>query len=116
MLTLARGSMLAEQRNYARVPVSLPVRCWTGVKAGEGQSINLSRSGVLFRSPLELTLGENLEVEIEIGGRSRAISSRGTVARLDSTDHVALHFTQISVDDREELGKFLRSHQSPAGL
>lgn len=108
--------MLAEQRNYARVPVSLPVRCRAGVKAGEGQSINFSRSGVLFRSPLELRLGENLEVEIEIAGRSQTISSRGKVARLDSTGQVALHFTQISVDDREELGKFLQSCQPPAGL
>jgi CheY-like chemotaxis protein len=50
LLTLAGGSMLAEQRSYIRLPASLPVRFLAGKRSGQGQSINISRSGLLFRT------------------------------------------------------------------
>jgi CheY-like chemotaxis protein len=109
ILSLASGSMLAEQRNYQRVPASLPIRFRAGPKAGEGKSIDISRTGVLFGTAEARRVGQTVEMEISLPGEGGRISARGEAARVDQEGRVAVRFTRLPVDDLERLKRVLES-------
>jgi CheY-like chemotaxis protein len=109
ILSLARGSMLAEQRNYHRVPASLPIRFRAGPRTGEGKSIDISRTGVLFGTAEAMRVGQTVETEISLPGEGSRISAGGEAARVDQEGRVAIRFTRLPVDDLERLKRFLES-------
>lgn len=107
LLNATRGSMLAERRAYHRVLVEAPVRFQAGAKAGQGQSVNISRSGILFEARGTLARGDVVEMEIALPAPAGTIRAVGEVARLDPEGRAGVRFRRLAAADLEQLQNFL---------
>lgn len=106
LLNATRGSMLAERRSYHRLPLQAPVRFKVGSKAGQGTSINISRSGILFQAQGLLKAGDTVEMEFGLPQQG-VLSAQGQVARVDSAGAAGVRFTRLPAADIEKLQTFI---------
>jgi PilZ domain-containing protein len=74
-----------------RFPLALPLRCRRAGEEGwiEGVTINISSSGVLFRTSEPLDVNTPVEMRIALGGspaRTGELRCDGHIVRIESTD------------------------------
>jgi PilZ domain-containing protein len=74
-----------------RFPLTLPIRCRRAGEDGwiEGMTINISRSGVLFRTSASLDVDTQVEMRIVLGessARAGELRCDGHIVRIESGD------------------------------
>jgi PilZ domain len=77
-----------------RFPLTLPIRCRRAGEAGwiDGLTINISSSGVLFRTSEPLDVNTQIEMRIVLGespARNGELRCDGHVVRIESIDPTA---------------------------
>ena len=76
---------------------------------GMGRTLNLSETGILLETSIEMTPGQSVDMEIAL--QNDLIDARGTVAHSKASDddhfHTGIEFTQVSSSDMEILKKHL---------
>jgi hypothetical protein len=76
---------------------------------GMGRTLNLSETGILLETSVQMTPGQSVDMEIAL--QNDIIDARGTVAHSKAADddnfHTGIEFTHLSHGDMEILKKHL---------
>ncbi len=76
---------------------------------GMGRTLNLSETGILLETSIQMTPGQHVDMEIAL--KNDLIDARGTVAHSKAADddnyHTGIEFTHVSNADMEILKKHL---------
>jgi hypothetical protein len=103
-----------ERRGQRRLPCRAPVRVYaTPDKMADSfvlESTNLSADGVFLHTDLLFPVGDWLDLEFVVPGRSRPVRGRGKVVRVDGSvlapgPGVAVHIPRLSDEERNALAR-----------
>ena len=99
------------RRSFGRVNVAVPgsFRILT-TDSHAMTTVNLSASGVMFRTDQELPVGTVIEFKMQSPGSTQPITASGRVVHVDEREGqflTAVHITDARNADRAALGKFL---------
>jgi CheY-like chemotaxis protein len=107
LLRATQGSMAHERRRTRRVPLQSKVRLKFGVQELEGETIDVSMSGLLVRSPRTAPVGSSLGITWRLSERMAPIVASGLVARILNGDQMGIQLDHLSLSDSEILQEFL---------
>ena len=110
LLKLARatqGAMAHVRRRTRRVTIPSKARLKFGNEELEGETIDVSMSGLLVRAPRTAPVSSSLGISLQLSDRMRPIAVGGSVARILNGNHMGIQLDQLSLSDREILQEFL---------
>ncbi len=96
---------MAYKRKFTRLPINCQGDLQKDGKAIACQVADLCEQGLLIKSPIPLTIGEELPFEFDLG-KSRRIHCTVKIARPAKSDYGA-QIVQISPDDQKYLTEYL---------
>ena len=109
-----------ERRKHPRIETALPLRFTIGNATYDTSLIDLSASGIRFRTPLELALMGRVQLALELPGNDDGaavpITVTGVVVRSDPIEEggrrvydTAIFFQECSDTDSVKLDRFVSS-------
>jgi CheY-like chemotaxis protein len=99
-------------RRHVRTLVRLEVNASTRDRYFFGNTVNLSAGGLLLETPLDLALGESINLRFFLPGDSEPVTASARVVRRVPGEGTASHsygleFDQLADGDRARLGSFV---------
>jgi CheY-like chemotaxis protein len=82
LVQATQGTMEHERRRTRRVPLRSKVRLKFGEQELEGESIDVSMTGLLVRAPRIAPVGSSLRMSLHLAPRMRPIVAAGSVVRI----------------------------------
>lgn len=113
LFSAARGDMLKEKRDHARLPFCTSVTCKReGNPEGEfkTKSIDISEGGMLLEASGGLDAQQEIELEFELPTGPPPLKPHAKVLRKEKFDQIALEFTSISTEDRDAIRAYIFGH------
>ena len=107
LLLASRTLMFEERRRHYRAPVLETVTCQWDKRRVEGQSVNLSTSGILLSLEKTPPQGAEVYVNFTLPDSSYRISLPAKVARVTPEGQVGLRFFGFKHEVRERMTKFV---------
>ncbi len=107
LLLASRTLMFEERRRHYRAPVLETVTCQWDKRRVEGQSVNLSTSGILVSLVKPLPREAEVYVKFSLPDFSYQISLPAKVARVTPEGQVGLRFFGVKHEVREQMVKFV---------
>ena len=107
LLLASRTLMFEERRRYHRVPVLDTVTCRWDMHRVEGQSVNLSTSGILVSLGKSPPQGAEVYVRFALPDSSYQVSFPEKVARVTPEGQAGLRFFGLKHEVRERMAKFV---------
>lgn len=98
--TTLRQIMLEEKRRSARVPFQATVKCIGGTRNLVFKSLNISEGGLLLEGDGEVTLGEELEVEIGSPQLGQPLKVKAEAIRREMPNRTAIAFQALQPKDK----------------
>jgi DNA-binding response OmpR family regulator len=102
-----QGTMENERCQTRRVPIQSKVRLKFGQEELEGETIDVSMSGLLVRAPRIAPLGSSLRMSLQLSQRMRPIVAAGSVVRILGGNQMGIQLDQLTLSDSEKLQEFL---------
>ena len=96
-----------ERRRTRRVTIPSKVRLKFGKEELEGETIDVSMSGLLVRAPRTAPVGSSLGISLQLADRMRPIAVGGSVARILNGNQMGIQLDQLSLSDSEILQESL---------
>jgi c-di-GMP-binding flagellar brake protein YcgR len=96
-----------ERRRTRRIPIQSKVRFKVGEEELEGETIDVSMSGLLVRAPRIAPLGSSLRMSLQLSQRMKPIMAAGSVVRILGGNQMGIQLHQLSLPDSERLQEFL---------
>src|SRR5690242_16150905 len=108
----ARGAMLKEKRQFARLPFRATVTCkWSG--HGQGQfragSVDICEGGMLLGPSGGLDVGQEVDLEFELPTAKAPIKPRAKVLRREKSDQIGVEFIKLSAKDLEAIKGYIHA-------
>ena len=107
LVRATQGAMEHERRRTRRVPIPSKVQLKFGKEELEGETIDVSMSGLLVRAPRTAPVGSSLGICLQLSARMRPIALAGSVARILNGNQMGIQLDQLSLSDSETLQEFL---------
>jgi response regulator RpfG family c-di-GMP phosphodiesterase len=107
LVRATQGNMEHERRRTRRVPIKSKVRLKVGEEELEGETVDVSMSGLLVRTPRIVPVGSSLRMSLQLSQRMRPIVAAGSVVRILDGNQMGIQLHQLSVPDSERLQEFL---------
>jgi DNA-binding response OmpR family regulator len=107
LLKATQGSMAHERRRTRRVPLHSKVRLKFAAEELEGETIDVSMSGLLVRAPRTRPVGSSLRISWQLSERMSPIAAGGSVARILRGNQMGIQLHELSLPDSEILQEFL---------
>jgi two-component system chemotaxis response regulator CheY len=107
LVRATQGAMEHEQRRTRRVSVQSKVRLTFGEEELEGETIDVSMSGLFVRAPRTVPPGSSLRMSLHLSHQMRPLVAAGLVVRILRGNHMAIQLDQLSLPDSERLQEFL---------
>lgn len=107
LLLAGRALMFEERRRHYRVPVLEIVTCQWDKRRVEGQSVNLSTSGILVSLVKPPPQEAEVYVKFSLPDFSHQISLPAKVARVTPEGQVGLRFFGVNHEVRQQMVKFV---------
>ncbi|UGS38603.1 PilZ domain-containing protein [Capillimicrobium parvum] len=101
-----------DRRRLARAPVARPVVVRRGLDEQRTFALDVSPGGVLLAGPSDLTVGEVLDVRLDLG---EPVGGRGRVVRETADGCKGVAFEELPEDDRDRLERYVRAGAGAAG-
>ena len=117
--------MKTERRQYPRAKVKWPVMVETAERFIYGEAVDISANGAFICCQKPLELNEKFCIAtIEVPPSNRHLPARAKVIRADIcgvdddplSHGIAVRFTDISVEDREEIFALVKDRVPPEGI
>lgn len=100
--------MIRERRRYFRCPVETPTFVTAEPNPGfQATSVNLSEGGMAILSPVEMKVGQILQMRLRVPGKSHFIDVSGEVCWTDGSGRIGVQFTEISASVSEAIESWL---------
>jgi CheY-like chemotaxis protein len=110
LFNATRGVMLQERRRYERVRIRIAVVCeWTIqslVQEAQGESVNLSASGILLRLTLTPPSQGVVQLRFKLPGDPRPFDLTSRVVSIREGEQIGLTYVGIGEEDRQRLAGF----------
>jgi len=107
ILRATQSTVERERRRTRRVPVQSRVQLHSGAEHIEGETINMSLSGMLVRAQRALAPGTRVRLSLHLSPGTKPFAGLGTVARLASGNQMGIHLEQVDSRESERLEEFL---------
>jgi two-component system chemotaxis response regulator CheY len=107
LVRATQGAMEHERRRTRRVPIRSRVRLMFGEEELEGETIDVSMSGLLVRAPRIVSVGSSLRMSLQLSQRMRPIVAAGSVVRIKGGSQMGIQLDQLTLSDSERLQEFL---------
>ena len=107
LVRATQGAMEHERRRIRRVTIPSKVRLKFGKEELEGETIDVSMSGLLVRAPRTAPVGSSLGISLQLADRMRPIAVGGSVARILNGNQMGIQLDQLSLSDSEILQESL---------
>jgi CheY-like chemotaxis protein len=104
----ARGTMLAERRRYARLPVRTTVACMLRDERFNVMSISVGGGGMELESSGSASVDDFLVMEFNLPDVKKAIEVTGKVRAKEASGQTSLEFTDPSELGREAIRDFVQ--------
>ena len=92
-----------ERRRTRRIPIQSKVRFKVGEEEMEGETIDVSMSGLFVRAPRIAPVGSSLRMSLQLSQRMPA----GSVVRILGGNQMGIQLHQLSLPDSERFEEFL---------
>lgn len=107
-------------RRHVRTLVRLQVNARNRERFFFGNTVNLSESGMLLESPLDLALGESMSLRFFLPGEEEAVACTARVTRRSPTERegewaYGLSFDRVEDAARKRIAGFVEAQESIAG-
>jgi hypothetical protein len=96
-----------ERRRTRRVPIQSKVRLKLGDEEFEGETVDVSMSGLLVRAPRVAPIGSALRMSLHLSQRMRPIAAAGSVVRILGGNQMGIQLDQLNLQDSDRLQEFL---------
>jgi CheY-like chemotaxis protein len=110
----AHDLMLQEWLRYQRVPVRVPVLCTYQIQSlsqkAEGESIDLSTTGMRLRLNPTPSPGSTLQLKFRLPGESAPLALAAVVVRLASDQQVGVRLINLTAEERWRLVHFSKTY------
>jgi hypothetical protein len=96
-----------ERRRTRRVPHHSKVRLLIGDEELDGETIDVSMTGLLVRAPRIAPVGSILRMSMQLSQRMRPIVADGTVVRVQNGNQMGIHIDHLTLTESDRLQEFL---------
>ncbi len=107
LVRATQGAMEHERRRTRRVPIQSKVRLKLGDEEFEGETVDVSMSGLLVRAPRVAPIGSTLRMSLHLSQRMRPIAAAGSVVRILGGNQMGIQLDQLNLQDSDRLQEFL---------
>jgi DNA-binding response OmpR family regulator len=107
LVRATQGAMEHEQRRARRVSIQSKVRFLFGKEELEGQTVNVSMSGLLLQATRVAPVGASLRMSLQLSQQMRPIMAAGSVVRIQRGNQMGIQLDQLTLSDSERLQEFL---------
>jgi CheY-like chemotaxis protein len=107
LVRATQGAMEHERRRTRRIPIQSKVHLKFGEEELEGETIDVSMSGLLVRASRIAPIGSSLRMSLHLSQRMRPIVAAGSVVRILGGNQMGIQLHQLSLSDSERLQEFL---------
>jgi DNA-binding response OmpR family regulator len=107
LIQATQGAIEHERRRTRRVPLQSKVWLKWGEEEMEGETVDVSLSGVLVKAPRILPLGSPVRVSLSLSQRMKPILGAGSVVRILEGNQMGIKLDRLSVGDSEKLQEIL---------
>jgi CheY-like chemotaxis protein len=98
------------RRGAARLPLSTEVHCRCGNQDFSMRSMNISESGMLFRSSHEVQVGSEVSLEFKIAEVRASLNVRARIVRKEASGGVGVEFVGLQIEDRNAIQLYIMGH------
>ena len=118
LLTVSRGLILEERRQFQRALVALPVECRHQHDEVKGTSVDLSARGVLVSAARLYAAETDVQLRFKLtSGGQPTVETSGRVVRVTPEKQMEIRFLGLSPKERREIAEFVEKvleKQQPA--
>lgn len=107
LVSATQGNMVHERRRTRRVPFHSRVLLKIGDDEFEGETIDISMSGLLVRAPHTAPPGSSVLISLQLSQRMKPLVGLGSVVRVVSGDQMSIHLGQLPFSESQKLQEFL---------
>jgi len=107
LVRATQGAMGHERRRTRRVSIQSKVRLLIGDEELEGETIDVSMSGLLVRAPHIAPVGSSIRMSMQLSQRMRPIVAAGSVVRIQGGNQMGIHLDHLTLPESERLQEFL---------
>jgi len=107
ILRATQSTIDRERRRTRRIPVQHRVQLRASAVDVEGETINVSMSGMLVRAQRVLPLGSRVEMSMHLGAGLKPIGGYGSVVRMVGANQMGIQMERWGVTDSERLEEVL---------
>jgi len=107
LVRATQGAMENDRRRTRRVPLQSRVQLRFGREDFEGETIDLSPTGVLIKARRILPAGSPVRLSLHLSGRMRPVVATGSVVRILGGSQLGIQFDRLDLAESERLQEFL---------
>jgi len=107
LVRATQGTMEHEQRRTRRVSIQSKVRFLFRKEELEGETVNVSMSGLLLQAARIAPVDASLRMSLQLSQQMGAIMAAGSVVRIQRGNQMGIQLDQLTLSDSERLQEFL---------
>lgn len=107
LIRATQGSAEQERRRTRRVPIQSKVRLRYRAEELEGETVDVSLSGMLVKAHRTFPAGSPVSVAMHLSPHARPIVAVGSVVRILGGNQMGIHLDQLSLGESERLQEIL---------
>jgi DNA-binding response OmpR family regulator len=107
LVRAAQGTAEHERRRTRRIAIQSKVRLRFGAEEVEGETIDVSLSGILIKAHRTFPTGSPVQVSLHLSQRMRPVVGSGSVVRVVGGNQMGIHLNRLNAAESERLQEFL---------
>lgn len=107
LVKATQGMIEHERRRLRRIPVRQKVKIRFGAEDLEGETVDISLSGMLVKAHRTFPPGTSVQLSLHLPKNARPVTGVGCVVRTTGTNEMGIHMDRLSAAETERLQEFL---------
>jgi len=107
ILRAAQSALDYRQRQTRRVKLRAPVQIRWGAEVMEGETVDMSMSGVLLKCSRLIPVGSPVNLKLYLAPNGRPVTTQGSVVRLEQENRIGIRLNNLAMQDSMQLQEFL---------
>jgi DNA-binding response OmpR family regulator len=107
LIRSTQGAMEYGRRRTRRVALQSKVRLKSGAEELEGETVDVSLSGILVKAGRTLAMGSPVHISLDLSPRIKPVLCAGSVVRLLGGNLMAIQLDVLNVAESDKLQEFL---------